>query len=180
MNPTQRQFKTTGAWYPQLDGLGLPRPLTTGIDQAYKLIYSLRDAIQKTSDAGSLATAQIAYPTDDLVLSAAPTDIPGCTITLKNAGNHLITGIIGVEIINGAGQDAFAQMLGYAYFDGAPTQPHMEVRGVDQAWMQMQMQWIYKAPSSGIIVKLAAAKFAGTGISQTYFSTFISALWLGA
>lgn len=37
----------TATWLPNLTGLDLPRPLTNGINQAYLLIYSLRDELAR-------------------------------------------------------------------------------------------------------------------------------------
>lgn len=38
----------TATWFPQLDGLGLPRALTNGMGQAYSLIYSYRNQTDTT------------------------------------------------------------------------------------------------------------------------------------
>jgi hypothetical protein len=43
------QFNATATWYPQLEGLGLPRAVTSSVQQMYALIYSLRDALVKSS-----------------------------------------------------------------------------------------------------------------------------------
>jgi hypothetical protein len=41
---SQQSFQT-GGWYPNLDGLKLPLPLVRGVEQAFRLIYSLRDVL---------------------------------------------------------------------------------------------------------------------------------------
>jgi len=55
--PPPKAITAKGAWYPQLDGLNLPGPLTNAMQQVYSLVYSLRDSIPRPP-AQSLIVAQ--------------------------------------------------------------------------------------------------------------------------
>jgi len=41
---------TTGTWFPNFNGLNVPRQVSHGISQAYSLVYSLRDTVSQLSN----------------------------------------------------------------------------------------------------------------------------------
>lgn len=47
-----------GGWFPNLQGLGLPRAVTNGLQQGFSLIYSLRDAVNQQQ---ATVTAMVQY-----------------------------------------------------------------------------------------------------------------------
>src|SRR6516164_7818444 len=59
MPVTRLSTGAKGTWYPQLDGLNLPRPLTDAIQQIYSLVYSLRDTIARLATTQTVTVAQI-------------------------------------------------------------------------------------------------------------------------
>ena len=65
--------QTPANWYPQLNGLQLPQQLTSGITQAFQLVYSNRD--QTTQNTASI-NHMIQYGTMQQRLNAAPTALP--------------------------------------------------------------------------------------------------------
>jgi hypothetical protein len=60
-------------WYPQLDGLNLPRALTNGVQQGFSLIYSLRDA---TSQLQTAVARTIQYGTRQARTQTNPQAVP--------------------------------------------------------------------------------------------------------
>jgi streptogramin lyase len=45
MSTTTTSAQPPSSWYPNLSGLNLPRALTNGMQQAFSLLYSLRDSM---------------------------------------------------------------------------------------------------------------------------------------
>jgi hypothetical protein len=74
------QSQPASGWYPQLDGYGLPRPLTQAMQQIYSLVYSLRDTVNQ----GSTTTAKIAqYGTNKERTNVNPQAVPDGSLWLE-------------------------------------------------------------------------------------------------
>lgn len=186
MSQSSRTFNQTANWFPNLSGLNLPRALTNAIQQAYLLIYSLRDAIQGTTSATAATTlgaAQVAYATGDYELTHTATVIPGCTLTLSAAGMYLVTGIFNVAIVNNTtsgGNDANFPMVAEAVFNGVVQHQQLMLQGPDQMQAGVSGQWLFTGATAGEVISLSAFKIAGAGVSHTTPGTLISALRVSA
>lgn len=70
---TRARSQTPGNWYPQLNGLELPQQLTSGITQAFQLVYANRDQTTQNTDS---INHMVQYGTMQQRLAAAPTALP--------------------------------------------------------------------------------------------------------
>jgi hypothetical protein len=264
----------TVQWQPQLVGLGLPPALTNGIQQAYSLIYSLRDAISqqggladlveygthkertrtpptsvpsgtfyseidrgnviyqarippgidqpawvyiigtysdvaanRPTDLGANDQGFIFYATDTGVsstwngtawsaggggvggtanfqftvssgahtLTTTATVIPGCQLTLANAGHYWIVGAYDFTIASG---DAGFSLVGQLTAGGVTQAQSATFAGGTRALVTQQ--WLYLAAATGVVVAMTALKTGGTGASTTSGSSTLAAMWIGA
>lgn len=78
-------------WQPQLTGLGLPRDLTTGVSQVYKLVYSYRDQTDQTLTTLTRNLASlIQYGTQAARQKVAATSVPDGALWFEtDTGNTL-------------------------------------------------------------------------------------------
>lgn len=122
---------------------------------------------------------QTASANANLMLTAAVTAIPGASLTLNRAGLYLITGNF-CFVMSGAG-DAQVGLRGKLFANSADQGLLVLVTAAAATtYTNASQQWVYRAPSSGIGVYLAAYKDAGgAGSSQVQaVATSITALWV--
>lgn len=122
---------------------------------------------------------QIAYASASLTLTNAEQDVVGATITLNRAGRYIIHAVF--DMVEGGAGDVGQNLVGYLRADGA-TQSQVAIMFTTALNMRatIAQQWTYTPAAAGKIVKLRAAKLAGTGASTVSIThTSISALWIG-
>lgn len=79
--------KQTGTWYPKLEGLKLPGALVRGMEQAYALIYSLRDVFNNLAAAAVVGKTNLTDPNVVTKVSAAGQIVEGGITDESAAGS---------------------------------------------------------------------------------------------
>jgi hypothetical protein len=267
------RINQTTQWQPQFTGLGLPPALTNSVQQAFSLIYSLRDAVsqqggladlvdygthaERTATApasvpngtfwsetdrgnviyqarvppavqnaawvyiigtysdvaanrptdlgandqgftfyatdtkvsstwngtawsaggggGGTANFQFTVSTGAHLLTTTATAIPGCQLTLNNAGHYWIVGAYDFTIASG---DAGFSLVGELTAGGVTQAQSATFAGGTHALVTQQ--WFYDATATGVVVAMTALKTGGTGASTTSGSSTLAAMWIGA
>lgn len=150
------------------------------ISMALEDVRRAQDTAPVTAAAAPSNSVLIAYASASLTLSAVIADITGATLTLPRPGRYLITGSFYFTAL-GVGDQNFT-LLGFLNADGA-QQPQVAayLTQVCPSAATCSVQWVYKAPSAGKVVKLRGQKTGGTGVSVIQMQhTSITALWIGA
>ena len=121
-------------------------------------------------------SALIAYGTTNPTLTTTPTDLPGCSLTLPQAGVWMVYGVI-YPFIGGAG-DNLQFLQAQLALNGAAQAGGMSFAGPTGAAATVAQQWKVTV-SAGAVVKLQGFKSGGTGTSQIFgTNTSISATWV--
>ena len=123
----------------------------------------------ETTGGGGGGTVQAAYATSPLTLTTTPQNVPGCVLTLANAGKYLIQGIFD---FSASGDTAF---LFGGLTGSTPLAAFLASTGSGRA--TATQQWVITA-TAGATAQLNAYKAGGTGSSQASTQSSISALWV--
>ena len=114
-------------------------------------------------------TIQVAYSTAPLTLTTTPQNVPGCVLTLANAGKYLIQGVFDFSA-SGDAAFLFGGLTG-----STPLAAFLASTGSGRA--TATQQWVITA-TAGATAQLNAYKAGGTGSSQASTQSSISALWV--
>jgi hypothetical protein len=114
-----------------------------------------------------------------VVTNAAYTDIPGCSLTLSQAGRWLITASFDANI---NGSDGTAVLQGVLNVNGTIQNQvcNFRVNTGNLMVANLFQQWV-QVVGAGIVVKLQAWRAGGTATTTTVgVQTTISAVWIAA
>lgn len=121
--------------------------------------------------------ALLATATASLALTATPTNIPGCTLTLPNAGRYLVQGVFYFTF---AAADSGGTLIGLFPPVGTASVAAMGAGTAITFNGTVTQQWLYTA-TAGAVITIQAYKGGGTGTASSVNAghTSLSAIWLG-